>query len=178
MLTSDTDISVTDVEKLLSEINPKIFQSFGMQVNLNGFDSLINDLETVLDNDVSSLQDLSKCIINWNTYIADQIGLVSIILEQYKNVGDVYDYLDSISIKDPDEFLTLAPKYKILANDVPSAIKVLEAKKSDLDRFIKLLKVILAKLISYDKYLNGNYYKVSGLIRSAQKRERNISFSF
>ena len=73
-------------------------------------------------------------------------------------------------------FAITAPKYKIDSTNIPYAIKEIERKQADVSNLVKSMKLAISKLTSYDKFVIGEYYKTSRIIRAFNKAERNISF--
>jgi carboxypeptidase C (cathepsin A) len=73
-------------------------------------------------------------------------------------------------------FALTASKYKIDTTNIPYAIKEIEQKQTDVSAVVKNFKLAISKLTSYDKFVVGEYYKTSRIIRASIKNERNISF--
>jgi hypothetical protein len=133
-------------------------------------------VDEALEYDIDLMRELNKDILIWHNYFTDIIGLLTKSCEQYKNVSDIYTYLLSISVTDADAFAITAPKYKIDTTNIPYAIKEIEQKQTDVSAVVKNFKLAISKLTSYDKFVVGEYYKTSRIIRASIKNERNISF--
>lgn len=169
--------NISGTEKLLSKISDKTKQDFGYEIGISGFENLYNNLvDEALESDIDFMRELNKGTTIWHNYFTDVIGLLSKFAEQYKNVSDIYTYLLSISITDQDLFAITAPKYKIDSTNIPYAIKEIERKQADVSNLVKSMKLAISKLTSYDKFVIGEYYKTSRIIRAFNKAERNISF--
>ena len=161
---------------LIDRINPKLQKDFGFRISVEGFDDLQGDLNSVLDFDLDELRDLNKSVTLWASYLTDLIGYLEIAIGQYKNMLHIYDHLDSIAIKDPDDFQRTAPKYKIDSRNVPMAIKTVEERKNELSAFVKCLKVLASSLAAYRDFMTASYYKTSALIVSSTSRAFNVAF--
>lgn len=169
--------NIAGTERLLSKISDKTKRDFGYEIGISGFENLYNTLvDEALEYDIDLMRELNKDTIIWHNYFTDIIGLLSKACEQYKNVSEIYTYLLSISIIDADLFAITAPKYKIDSTNIPYAIKEIEQKQSDVSDVIKNFKLAVSRLTSYDKFVIGEYYKTSRIIRASIKNERNISF--
>lgn len=169
--------NIAGTERLLSKISEKTKRDFGYEIGISGFENLYNTLvDEALEYDIDLMRELNKDTIIWHNYFTDIIGLLSKACEQYKNVSEIYTYLLSISITDADLFAITAPKYKIDSTNIPYAIKEIEQKQSDVSDVIKNFKLAVSRLTSYDKFVIGEYYKTSRIIRASIKNERNISF--
>ena len=169
--------NIAGTERLLSKISEKTKRDFGYEIGISGFENLYNTLvDEALEYDIDLMRELNKDTIIWHNYFTDIIGLLSKACEQYKNVSEIYTYLLSISITDADLFAITAHKYKIDSTNIPYAIKEIEQKQSDVSDVIKNFKLAVSRLTSYDKFVIGEYYKTSRIIRASIKNERNISF--
>ena len=162
--------------ELIDKANPKLKRDFGFCISIEGFDDLQGELGSVLDFDLDELIDLNKSSMLWAVYLSDIIGHLNVSIERYKNMLDIYEYLDSISVKDPDEFQINAPKYKIDSRNIPIAIQIVTERKNDLTAFVKILKVLATSLDAYKDYASANYYKTSSLIASSRCRAYNNAF--
>lgn len=169
--------NIAGTERLLSKISEKTKRDFGYEIGIFGFENLYNNLvDEALEYDIDLMRELNKDTLMWHNYFTDIIGLLTKAGEQYKNVSDIYTYLLSISVTDSDLFAITAPKYKIDTTNIPYAIKEIEQKQTDVSAVVKKFKLAISKLTSYDKFVVGEYYKTSRIIRASIKNERNISF--
>lgn len=161
---------------LIDQINPKLHRDFGFRISVEGFDDLQGELGSVLDFDLDELRDLNKSVTLWASHLTDTIGCLEIAIGQYKNMLDIYEHLDSIAIKDPDDFQRTAPKYKIDSRNIPIAIKTVAERKGELSGFVKRLKVLASALEACRDYMTANYYKTAALIASSTSRAFNTAF--
>ena len=169
--------NIAGTERLLAKISEKIKRDFGYEIGISGFENLYNNLvDEALEYDIDLMRELNKDTIVWHNYFTDVLGLLGKACDQYKNVSEIYTYLLSISITDGDLFASTAPKYKIDSTNIPYAIKEIEQKQSDITAEVKSVKLAISKITSYDKFVIGEYYKTSRIIRASIKNERNISF--
>ena len=168
--------NITNTCNIISILNEKLLLDFGYTLNLNAFDEFYMFCMNATDVDVDSSRFIVKASSQWSAYLTDLVGLIDMALDQYKNVFEIYEYLDHIAIKKVDEFLIVGPKYKINTNDIPYAIKELEQKTADVQLIIKSLKIVKSRIESYINFSIARHYKASQLVRTSQKRERNISF--
>jgi hypothetical protein len=163
-------------ENLITRINNKIKNDFGITITLEGLDEIRDEFNFVLDYQIDELKELNKSCLLWITYLTDLNGILFFYSDQYKNVRDIYEYLVSISVKATDEFIAVAPKYKIDVTDIPYAIKFLEDKIENLSQTIKDFKIMMSNIESYKKFMIANYYRSLKLIQQSTKREWNVSF--
>ena len=161
---------------ITTRINNQLQRDFGITVNLEGLDDIREEFDFILDYQIDELRELNKSCLLWATYLTDLHGVLFFYSDQYKNVRDIYEYLLSISVKDTDEFIEVAPKYKIDVTDIPYAIKILEDKVENLSLTIKDFKIMMSDIESYKKLMIANYYRSSKLIQNSTKREWNVSF--
>ena len=171
-------INVYHTETLINNINAKLFKDFKYEVSIAGLDVLVNNLLDVsMEYDMDEVREMNKSTSIWATYLSEVNSLLSIAIEQYKNVQDIYAYLVHIAIADVEQFQLVAPKYKIDTTNLPYAIKEVETKNKEIKTFVQNLKVIISRLESYEQLMRAGYYKTGRLLRSFAKRERNISFA-
>lgn len=154
----------------IEQINNRLSSQYGVTINLGEVDAFMDDLRMVLDNDFDTLYELNHACSYWVVYLQDIMSLLSLYLDQFVNVLDVYNYLDSISTLDPDQFDIIAPKYKINTRNRPIAIKELESKMEDTNDYIKSLKLLISKIDSYIEFITANYYRTSKLMYSTTSR--------
>lgn len=174
--TTTTNNKLPPTWDLIDKVNQKLQKDFGFQISIEGFDDLQGELGSVLDFDLDELIDLNKSSMLWSLYLSDIVGCLNIAIEQYKNMMDIYEYLDSISVKNPDEFQMNAPKYKIDSRNLPIAIQVVAERKKELTTLVKLLKILATSLDAYKDYASANYYKTAALIASSRCRSYNTAF--
>lgn len=170
--------NITNTCSLLSILNEKLIIDFGYEININSFNEFYNYCMSSSDIDIDSMRFIVKASLSWMQNLTDTIGLIDIAIDQYKNVLDIYDYLDNIAINNVDEFLIVGPKYKINTTNSVYAIKELEEKTSEIQMVIKSLKIAKSRIESYINFATSKYYKASQLVRTSQKREKNILFVF
>ena len=163
------------IARLLPPINRKLQNDFGYTINLDGLDEYRNILSDLLDLDLEALLNAAKETMIWRSYLVDATGLLDIAIGKYQNVLDIYEYLDSVSIKDPDEFALAAPKYKIDSRNLPVAIKEVQAKKEEVVRFVKAIKMLRSDLDSVANYMLAMHYRCSALIISSDRRMSNAA---
>lgn len=168
--------NITNTCSVISILNEKLLLDFGYTLSLNSFDEFYTFCINVTDVDIDSSRFVVKASLQWIPYLTDLVGLIDMAIDQYKNVLEIYEYLDHIAIKKVDEFLIVGPKYKINTNDIPYAIKELEQKTADVQLIIKSLKIVKSRIESYINFVIAKYYKASQIVRTSQKREKNISF--
>lgn len=166
-------VDIHNLLSLLPAVNQKLNRDFGYTVDIGELNGELSALDEVLDFDVENLLNAAKESILWKTYTADVRAILEIALGKYKNVLDVYEYLDSISVKDPDLFSRTAPKYKIDTRNLPLAIKELQAKKEELGYYVKAIRMIIADCSSVEDYLNAIHHKCNALVLSAERRAFN-----
>jgi hypothetical protein len=85
--------------------------------------------------------------------------------------------LDSISIKNSEQFQLEAPKYKIPSDDLSAAIVLLKQKTDENLVIVKNFKTFLSYIESYIKFTKAVYYKTSAMIRQSEFRKINVSFA-
>ena len=168
----DNTVAVIDI------LNEKLLLDFGYELSLRDFDEFYKFCIISTDVDIDSMRHIIKVSTMWETQLIDMVGLIDMAIDQYKNVVEIYEYLDKIAIKNVDEFIKVGPKYRIDTNDIPYAIKDIEQKTKDVQLIIKSLKIVKSRLESYIKFTTNSYYKASNIVRNSQKREKNISFVF
>ena len=167
---------VKSTTKMILAVNDRIYRDFNIFVCLDGFGDFCDAVNRVIDSDPCELREINKASLLWYAYLSEMSGLIETYAGQYKNIADIYAYLDSIAVKDSDTFQLVAPKYKINTTNLPAAINVLAEKTRDIGELNKGVKILLSRLESYKKYALMSYYKTSALIQSSLKRERNAAF--
>ena len=173
-----TNGKTTVCEQTANILNEKLLLDFGYELSLQDFNEFYKFCIITTDVDVDSMRHIVKVSTMWESQLVDMVGLIDMALDQYKNVVEIYEYLDNIAIKKVDEFIKVGPKYHIDTNDIPYAIKDIEQKTKDVELIIKSLKIVKARLESYIKFTTNSYYKASNVVRNSHKREKNISFVF
>lgn len=166
-------VDIKNLLSLLPAVNQKLRRDFGYTVEIGELHKELGLLDEVLDFDIDNLLRAAKETIIWRTFVADVKGVLEVALGKYKNVLDVYEYLDSISVKDPEVFAISAPKYKIDTRNLPMAIKELQAKSDELGYYVKAIRMILADLESVEDYLRAIHHKCSSLVLGAERRSYN-----
>lgn len=170
--------NVYHTESMITSVNAKLLKDFKYEISIAGLDALVDNLLDVsLECNIEEVRDMNKATSIWATYLSETVGLLTIAIEQYKNVQDIYAYLVNIAITDVDQFKLVAPKYKIDTTNLPYAIKEVENKNKEIKTFVQTLKVIISRLESYEQLMRAGYYKTGRILRSFARRERNISFA-
>ena len=177
-MAESVNINVYHTENMISTVNAKLLKDFKYEISIVGLDMLVNNLLDIsLECDMDAMRDMNKSTSIWATYLSETVGLLTIAIEQYKNVQDIYAYLVNIAITDVDQFQLVAPKYKIDTTNLPYAIKEVENKNKEIKTFVQTLKVIISRLESYEQLMRAGYYKTGRVLRSFARRERNLSFA-
>lgn len=161
--------------KLLEAVNRRLMTQYKVSIDFGSIEEFMDDLRMTLDNDVETLHELNHGCIVWMQYMQDIASMLSIYIDQYSNVLDIYDYLSSIANVDADQFDLVAPKYKISTTSRPVALQELDERIEDVTTFLKALRLLLARVESHISFLNTSYYRTSKLIFSARSRLINSS---
>lgn len=173
MITSD---NIKNIMALMAEINPKLKKDFGINLTIEGFVSYRDSVNGVTDVDADELQNICKSSMLWHIYLTDISGLIDVAIGKYQLVLDVYRYLDSIAVKDPDAFQIEAPKYRIDSRNIPIAIQVLEGKIEDVEELLKALKIVSSAMKTYAEYADDYSKKIAATIYAYNSRMQNNSF--
>lgn len=166
-------ISTKSFNALVDSTKDKLENNFNFSINIDGFDKLAEELDLVLDVDYDSLRQLNKETLFWYEYLSDLESMTEIYLDRFKNTLEIYTYLQFLTKKDKNEFLRLAPKYKISTRVFDDAVMELTKRKSDMELFVRNLKNIVKFLESYKRYTLFHYFRTSRLIRTSFKRFKN-----
>lgn len=160
---------------LISAIEDKLASNYGIILSLDGLDEMSKELEHTQENDYDTLRILNKETLYWSNYLIDMQSMLSIYLDRYKNIYDIYNYLQKLTKSDKSEFLKIAPKYKISTRDTETAILELANKKSEIEIFIKNLEALIKMLLSYSRYMTFHYYRTARLINRSYVSYKNTS---
>jgi hypothetical protein len=163
--------------RLVDKLNPLFKSQYNIEIDLNAIVDYKCAVDEMMDNDIDSIRAINKASSMWTSYLSDIYGIAFLICDSYKNVRDVYSYLDSISIKNSEQFQLEAPKYKIPSDDLSSAIIILKQKTDDVTNIIKDFKSFLSYIEGYMKLTQAVYYKTSKMIRQNEFRVINTSFA-
>lgn len=163
------------IATLLPPINRRLRTDFRYEINLEGLEEYREHLSELMDLDVDSLMSAAKGTMLWKIHLVDSISVLDVAIGQYQNVLDIYTYLDSVAIKDPDEFALNAPKYKIDSRDLPLAIKIVQAKTDETAKFVKALKMLRAELDACADYMLAKHFKCVALVIGSERRMSNAS---
>ena len=163
-------------DAIIHKVEERLRLDFGYVVDITGFSDLKMELQQVPDYDVEALKQCNNSVLMWIPYVQDLCSLIYLSLDRYKNVLDIYEYLESISVKDSEQFYRLAPKYKIERGLIEDMLSVLEAKKNQYVELTQHLKILYSRLDAYRKFLDENYHRTLRLIYSAEQRSFNVAF--
>lgn len=163
--------------RLVDKLNPIFKSQYNIEIDLNTFVDYKCAVDDMMDNDIDTIRGINKASSMWTSYFVDIYGVAFLICDAYKNVRDIYAYLDSISIKNSDQFQIEAPKYKIPSDDISSAIIRLKQKTDEVTNTIKDFKLFLSYIEGYIKLTKAVYYKTSAMIRQHEFRLINASFA-
>ena len=169
--------AIDNLFRLVDELNPIFNARYNMEIDLNNFVGYKCEVDDMMDNDVDNMRYLNKASVLWTSYLTDLYGISFSIYDSYKNVHDIYVYLDSISIKNSDQFQLEAPKYKIRSDDLSAAIIMLKQKTDENNDILKKFKSFLSYIEAYIKFTKAVYYKTSSMIRQSEFRKINASFA-
>lgn len=178
VMESNVDLNFNNINCIIDAVNTKIIVDFKYAINISGLDVFIYNTNELTDVDIDELRMINKAASEWHSYLSHLIAVLNMSLDKYCNMLDVYKYLDSISVKQPELFQLSAPKYKIDATNLPYAIKIVESKNKEYSLLIKQIKLLIGKLESYSAYSSAIYFKTSGLMRSIERRKRNYAFAY
>ena len=175
---NSVDLNFNNLNNIIDAVNAKISVDFKYEINISGLDMFIYNTNELTDVDIDELRLINKSASEWHSYLSQLVAVLNLSLDRYCNMLDVYKYLDSIAVKQPELFQTSAPKYRIDATNLPYAIKTVENKNKEYSLLVKQIKLLIGKLESYSAYSSAIYFKTSGLMRSIERRKRNYSFAY
>ena len=166
-------ISLKSANILIQKIQPKLKDNYKIEISIDGLQEMVNELENVLDVDYDSLRQLNKESLLWYQYITDLSSILLVYQDRFKNTLDVYSYLSFLSKKDKNNFMLMAPKYKIPTRNIEDAVVLLANKKSEMEIFVKDLNTLMKFLESYRRYMIFHYFRTSRLINHSYARYKN-----